>query len=291
VQEVDVPDDRSQNRGFFSIVQAKYFERLRKVVAAKFDPIKDENSRVVKVMKNTFRQCLKSPHVLRHVQAHEDIVAHLQVLGGSPFVSKHVHFNPDKFNDKNDFGIQAIQRNLVPNDFTNEDELWSGDSFNVTQYFEHQPWHAMVLFFDLVVGRCGDAVCLEKPAESWGYSADDTFEFESYRELLRTLDDAFIMRPQLRQILVDQVYRPSIKRQREFINERVGLQKSHGKSDPTKIRIENLQKMIPEINWLRVINSDLLNYSKLTESDEILINGGIELLQKLVKNLMEGDKK
>ncbi|KAG5669536.1 hypothetical protein PVAND_017423 [Polypedilum vanderplanki] len=294
VVQVDVPDDRFLFRGFLGIIQLKYFERQRKVVAAKFDPIKDENSRVIKIMKNTFSQCLKSKHTLRHIQAHKDIVDHLQSLGGSPYLSKHIHFNRDKFNEATDYGIEDLWTNNVPNSF-NEDELWTGETFNISRYFEDEPYHALLLFFDLEIKRCeNDVLCLKKPEESWGYVEKEEIDFGIYNELLRTLDDAFRMRPQLKKILIDQLYWPAIKRKRNFFKNRNMILEKFRKEEKTKIKIKNLQVLFPKnfkIDWLTIINSEFFEESKMTENDEILIESGIDLLQKLAKNFMETDKK
>ncbi|KAG5668297.1 hypothetical protein PVAND_016244 [Polypedilum vanderplanki] len=294
VVQVDVPDDRLSYRGFAGIVQAKYYERQRKVVAAKFDPIKDENSRIIKIVKNTFNQCLKSKHALRHIQAHKDIVEHLQSLGGSPYLSKHIHFNRDKFNEATDYGIDDLWTNNVPNSF-NEDELWIGEDFNVSRYFEVEPWFSFLLFFDLEIKRCeNDMVCLKDPVyNEYNFNSNEEDDFVNYKELLRTLDDAFRMRPQLRKILVDEVYWPVVKRIRIFLKKRVHLYNEFV-NRPSKIKIKNLQQLNAEklkIDWLQVINSQLFEESKLTENDEILVEGGIELLQQLVNNLIETDKK
>ncbi|KAG5666985.1 hypothetical protein PVAND_014988 [Polypedilum vanderplanki] len=292
--QVDVPDDRQYYRGFIGTVQAKYNERLRKVVAAKFDPIKDENSRVIKIIKNTFSQCLKLKHALRHIQAHKDIVEHLQSLGGSPYLSKHIHFNRDKFNEATDYGIDDLWTNNVPNSF-NEDELWTDEKFYVSRYFEIEPYHAFEVFFDLEIKRCeNDNLCLKKPENSWGLIKDEEKDFDDFKKLLRTLDDAFRMRPQLRKILIDQVYWPAVRRMRKFLLHRDFILYIYRKKEETKIKIKDLQAVFAEtfkIDWLQVINSQLFEESKLTENDEILIEGGIELLQQLVKNLMETEKK
>ncbi|KAG5669415.1 hypothetical protein PVAND_017302 [Polypedilum vanderplanki] len=292
--QVDVPDDRNLFRGFAGIAERKYDERQRKTVSAKFDPIKDENSRVIKIMKNTFSQCLKSKHTLRHIQAHKDIVDHLQSLGGSPYLSKHIHFNHDKFNEATDYGIDDIWTNNVPNSF-NEDELWTGENFNVSKYFEDEPKHALSLFFDLEVKRCeNDVLCLKKPVESWPYLKNEEYDFGIYNELFRTLDDAFRTGPKVKKILIDQVYWPAIKRYRNFLKNRNIVLDQFRKKEKTKIKIKDLQLMLAgnfKIDWLQVINSQFFEDSKLTENDEILIEGGIDLLQRLAKFLMETDKK
>ncbi|KAG5666869.1 hypothetical protein PVAND_014877 [Polypedilum vanderplanki] len=134
IDEIDVPDDRLYFRGFFTIIFGKYNEWQRKIVAATFDPIKDENSRKIKVLKNTFNQCLKSKHALRHIQAHKDLVEHLKSLGGSPYLSKHILFNHDKFNEATDYGIEDLWSNKVPNSF-NEEELWTDKENNIKKFF------------------------------------------------------------------------------------------------------------------------------------------------------------
>ncbi|KAG5685161.1 hypothetical protein PVAND_014353 [Polypedilum vanderplanki] len=294
VEEVDVPDDRKLYRGFFSTVEDKYFERLRKVVAAKFDPIKDENSRIIKIVKNTFSQCLKSKHALRHIQAHKDIVEHLQSLGGSPYLSKHIHFNRDKFNETTDFGIDDLWTNNVPNSF-NEDELWTGEDFNVSRYFEVEPNYSLNIFFDLGIKRCkNDILCLLKPESSWSYLKDEEYDFETNKELFRTLDDAFRMGPRLKKLLIEQVYWPAVKRKRNFLKNRNEIMNQYKKNETTNVKIKDLQDALAnklEIDWLQVVNSELFEESKLTENDEIFIEGGTELLQKLMENLIETDKK
>ncbi|KAG5669474.1 hypothetical protein PVAND_017361 [Polypedilum vanderplanki] len=293
IVQVDVPDDRQISRGFTSVIEKTYLERMRKTVAAKFDPIKDENSRVIKIIKNTFNQCLKSKHTLRHIQAHKDIVDYLQSLGGSPYLSKHIHFNHDKFNEATDYGIDDLWTNNVPNSF-NEDELWTGENFNVSKYFEDEPKHALSLFFDLEISRCkNDKICLKK-SNIWKANKEKEFEFESYKELLRTLDDAFVMRPQLRKILVKQLYKPAVERMRRFVGLRTDLWNEFKLGDFMRVKIKDLQKLSTEsfkINWLNVINSELFEESKLTENDEIFIEGNLELLQKLMELFTKASKK
>jgi hypothetical protein len=296
VEEVDVPDDRKQFRGFQSITRSTFKERMRKVAAAKFDPIKDQNSRMIRVVKNTFRQCLKSPHVLRHIQAHEDLVDQLRAMGGSPYLSKHVHFNPDKFNVTSDSGQWALWSNRVPHDFTDEDRLWTGGSFNMSKFFELEPATALNTFFNLEVGRCDDnAVCLKRSLSPLDEFTDDhrMFEFNQIREVLRTLDDAFIVRPQLRQILVDQIYRPAVERLLNFLTEREKLLRDSGASS-FAIRVGDMcDKFTPklDIDWLTIINSELLSESRLSADDEITVNLGVEMFQALGHLLVESDKK
>jgi hypothetical protein len=294
VDEVDVPDDREQYRGFLTIGYNKMKERLRKVAAAKFDPIKDHNSRTIKVIKNTFQQCIKTPHVLRHIQAHQDILNHLQVLGGSPYLSKHLHFNPDKFNETSDYGRWAIWTNNVPNDFTDEDKLWSGSSFNISKYFEHEPFIALNIFFNLEVGRCDGEVCLKQSSKTITKIKDDRkiYLFEQFKEALRTLDDAFIMRPQMRQILADQVYRPAVERLLKITFHLQDVLK--GSDQSFRIRVRDMRdKLTPElqIDWMKVINSELFKESRLSEDDEIMVEGAIMEIQGLAKWLLETDKK
>ncbi|KAG5667502.1 hypothetical protein PVAND_015481 [Polypedilum vanderplanki] len=291
IDEVDVPDDRQWFRGFMTIVENKFLERKRKIVAAKFDPNKDENNRVIKIVKNTFSQCLKSKHALRHIQAHKDIVEHLQSLGGSSFLSKHIYFNRDKFNEATDFGIEDLWTNNVPENF-NEDELWTGGNFNINKFFEVEPYHALSLFFDYEIKRCdNDKICFKR-SNLWNYIEDDYFEV--FYEFLRTLDDAFRMGPKMKKILINDVYKPSVRRVQEFMKIRGIILDKHRNKGKTKIIIKSLQFKFSgklEIDWLKIINSQLFEESKLTENDEIIIDGGIDLLEKLVKILIEMDKK
>ena len=66
--EIDQVNDRKLYRGVQSTVNDIFSQRLRKVLMEKVDA--NEDNRVVKVVKNTFRKCLKSPHTFRHLDAH-----------------------------------------------------------------------------------------------------------------------------------------------------------------------------------------------------------------------------
>ncbi|KAG5666868.1 hypothetical protein PVAND_014876 [Polypedilum vanderplanki] len=97
------------------------------------------------------------------------------------------------------------------------------------------------------------------------------------------------MSPQLKKILIDQVYWPSIKRLRKFLKSRDDIKISFNNSEMIKVKLfdlnETLSKIL-DIDWIQIINNELFEESKLTENDEILIEGGIEMFKSLANNLM-----
>ncbi|KAG5666648.1 hypothetical protein PVAND_014664 [Polypedilum vanderplanki] len=247
--DLEVVDDikEIENQLFQSIVNEIYHERLRKILATKYDEVKDHGSRVMRVMKNTFRQCFNSLHPTKHLQAQHDIFQHLKGLGSSPLLDNFLNL-------------------------TDDDEKWNNETFNFNLYFEVEPNHAMKIFFDLEVGRCGENICLKKPNNSWNIF-DEEFEAEKLLEIFENGSEFYDeMKSALQRKNFYHIYR-------EFIKSEVK------NSDSTFVKIKDLAEKFPlqfNVDWLQIINGELLERSQLTENDEILIESGVEVMQNLV---------
>jgi hypothetical protein len=229
-------DDADEGRHFYSIVEEIYSERLRKVLAARYDEDEDEDSRVVRVMKNTFRQCFNSLHQKKHLQAQNDVKQHLRGLGGAPVLSE-----------------------------------WSEESFNSSLYFDIEPHHALNVFLDLAVGRCGDEVCLQRPKERF-INFDVDFELAMFNELFESMEEAGDVRS-------------AVEKKRFYLTYREFIKSEMVRDENERIKVKDLKEKFPphfEVDWLSVINSELFEESRLSEEDEILIAGGVEAMQNLV---------
>lgn len=66
--EVEQINDRNLYRGLQKNLEDRFYNRIRRVLSEKISETGD--NRIVKVLKSTFKQCIKSPHTFRHLDAH-----------------------------------------------------------------------------------------------------------------------------------------------------------------------------------------------------------------------------
>lgn len=209
--EVDKLDDRYIYRGFPNIVSDKYFHRLRRVLDKPDE--KDDKNRIVRVLKNVFRRCRNSKHTFRHLEAHRDIMDYLQSLGGSPYVSKHLAFNPNRFDFQKDFKF-----GLNPGNVSDEDALWNEKEFNLEKVFKVEPWNAINFLLNFEIGRCGNGMlCLKKssdgPLGKLIYRPGfDKFYRNILMSILETLEDKYLLSPDLKEYVEEVVFRPTVDR-------------------------------------------------------------------------------
>ena len=155
------------------------------------------------------------------------------------------------------------------------------ENFEIDTLFEAQTNHAMTLFFDHFLNRCKfeniEKLCL-KMKIFWRYNKEVKIDLPNILKPLKLPEE------QKEQAVNDFLNFLLIKQpiQMEFRN----------LSAPEIIKIKDLNRKFPEVqlDWLNLVNKQLLSRSKVTEDDEILIENP-KLLGELLKAFAKLDKK
>lgn len=274
--EISQVNDRYIYRGLLVDTERKQLERNRKVLSAK---VTGSDNRIVKVVKGTYQKCLKSQHTFRHLEAHRDAIEYLEELGGSPYLSKHKSFNPNRFDAAVDYKVDKFPVNL---------DSWNQSSFNLMDLFLKEPHHAMAVLLNLYVGRCNEDDLCMRISNEWTFVDLPNFFYEVLKDLLEGLEDYFQLSPQHKEFLMNNVFLPAASNVDTFMKTRVEIEQEFESESAKMVKIKEL-KGIGGIDWLEVINQQLLNVSKVTEDDEILLKPN--KFRMLAENMQAFDKR
>lgn len=171
-----------------------------------------------------------------------EMIAYLQKLNGLPFIFKNTS---------------------------------TDDNFDIKTLFEQEPGHSINVFMDHIFLLCknpindsSDILCF-RTTNDWGSST----RYESDMEY--TLTKFNIQESLKKDMIKDLTVFLSLK---ERLQEKL---KAAGRSEILKISQLNRRFHQFNLDWLKMINSQLLKKSQLTEEDEILIENP-ELIQNLL---------
>lgn len=173
----------------------------------------------------------------------QDMIAFLQQLGGSP---------------------------LVTND------TWSDENFDIKTLFEEEPLHATLVFLDHKLTRCknpkneteNDVLC---------FNMDN-----GWRVAKNVMNDTIDILEPFK--LSESAKARAVKDFIDFLSlKNVHQKKFKDNAKPEVFKIREFNSKFSQLNldWLKIINSQLLGKSKLTEEDEIVIENP-ELFQHLL---------
>jgi hypothetical protein len=272
--EVSVVNDRYIYRGLSSEIEFKYWEKLRRILVEK---IKPKENRVVKITKNIFQKCIKSEHVLRHIDGHREIISYLQSLGGSPYLSHHISFNDHLFDFEHYEIFTARNSSLM------EDTLWNNSDFSVKRLFKAEPSDSLWFLMSYELQRCldGKSLCLTYISTSeWNEVVE-----KSVLEVLELMNDNFSVHLNVKKELREKMFRPAIENFKEFSKTKEAIEGRFGNKLKAKTRqkIRDLSEAT-NLNWTEIINDQLIGSSAVSENDYVNVES-FELLKRLGMNL------
>ncbi|KAG5668090.1 hypothetical protein PVAND_016045 [Polypedilum vanderplanki] len=287
--EINKVSDRRIYRGLQTLAEMTLEERLRKVLSEKYDSKND--NKIVKIIKNTFRKCLKSPHTFRHIEAHKEAVKYLNFLGGSPYLSRHIVFNPNRFDEKFDYKFE-----IFPGNVSRNDKLWNKSNFNLSKYFEFEPQHSLTVFYGRRIKRCTDPrdetkeiLCIAVD-EDFGFIDRPNFFVEIFTELFDTLEDRYLLSKKNKILARNEIFIPAAKNVEIYMRTREEILQRNKNERPVMMTVKELRKLNENIafDWLKVINHMLMKDSKIDENEEIYVHA--QTVKELGENLMDFDK-
>lgn len=289
--EIGPPNDRNAQRGFQKDIEDKLAEGMRRVLSEK---IHENDEKIVKNVKKMFKVFLKSDHALRHIEGHKTFVEYLRFLGGSPYLSKHLAWNPFWFDKSKDFGF------LMPKNSSALDlDLWDEKKFSLQKLIENEAENFLKYFFDLQLMRCkngkSEILCLETFEYISGFKTIPTAYKAAFEDtdqlysMLRIMNDYFTAGFYGKIELDEKIFKPAMENFKEFLNSRRKILKSFKEFKPQIIKIKEL-KNIFNIDWLKLINLQLFEVYQVNEEEEILVKD-VNMLGMLAKNLFEMPKR
>lgn len=287
-------NDRNSQRGFMKDVEEKLVEKFRRALSEK---VQESDEKIIQEVKVFFKMSIKSDHALRHIEGHRGFVEFLSLLGGSPYLSRHLAWNPFMFDKSKDFGISQV-RNSSALDMN----LWDEEKFNLKTLAHHEPESFLRFFFDLEVKRCKikdsrrEILCLDTYEYITGfkYMAEVyKLSFENSEQILRMLEvmnDNFVAGFYGKIELREKVFKPALKNFEIFLKSRREILED-SESEPELIKIKDLRVKMPALNvdWLRIFNFQLLKNHQVTENDWIQVRN-LRIFKKLARNLVEMPK-
>lgn len=248
------------------------------------------------MIKNTFQRCLKSNHPFRDVELHREIIEYVDSLGGSPYLHKHLLFNPNRFDASRDFKFDIFPGEV--------NENWDENNFNLSKLFENEPILAFDLFLNFELKRCEQFLCFSPKPPQFDWIEEYNISWTSYRQMLETLED--FIAPQFKKNLNEKIIQPALSNLRQFQLSKIEIienfinkylltkpyqNRLYGvKSYVIRIKDVKIYTSSLNIDWLKIINSLLLDESKVNE-DEIIVINGFDLMLQLIENLVKFDKR
>lgn len=209
-------------------------------------------------------------------------------------------------------GISKILEHLsklVGSPFLNRTHGWNSSSFDLKRIFEYEPPDVTSIFLDHKLKRCKspddqskDILCL-KFDYSW---VNTNFSGQDMAELLLDMNEAYLIKEneklQLKAQIDDAVERVRIfndlkvikhfHRFYNFLNFKFQESQRNNFSvfSQQLMTVNELSALTKDLslNWLTIINNQLLNSSKITEDDLILVDNP-ELLNAISKKISEAD--
>jgi hypothetical protein len=161
---------------------------------------------------------------------------------------------------------------------------WDNERFDLQNLFYREPDHATFLFLDHKLLRCKDP--RNTSSKVLCFRMNNGWKFGEKVEN-DTLD---ILKPLQ---LDSDVKVAAVKNFIEFLQIKRPLQNKFSKTGKAKIvQIKNLKEMFPnlDLDWLKIVNLQLMEHSQKSEDDEIMIENP-ELMQQLATVLTKLDKK
>lgn len=260
------------------------------------------------MIKNTFRQCMRIPHhPFRHLDFHRQVIDHLSSLGGSPYLSQHIAFNPNRFDVSRGFKF-----NLTPGNFN--ENSWNEENFNISKIFQAEPIHAFQVFFKYEIKRYSvpafpnrEFVCFQPTNAQFDWVEKANLSWISYQEMLESLEDIHLIAPQFKKVLREEIIAPALSNLREYQLSREKIydkfNEKHLISDPSfDRRIYEIPNYVIELdivdsylgdfglNWKELLDGLVLEEQKF-EKDDIIVVRGAELMMELMENFKKTSKR
>jgi hypothetical protein len=127
--------------------------------------------------------------------------------------------------------------------------------------------------------------------KNWFVPYEST-EYALYKDLIDDYEDRYLISPNRRRYLEEKLIKPAVRSKRQFMISRKKIYVKNDVNNVSLVKIRNLKEIAADldIDWLKVINSQLFDESKVDENEKIFIFGGAQLFKELASNLLESDK-
>ena len=171
-------------------------------------------------------------------------------------------------------------------------DIWNSSNFNLTKLFHHEFNHAFSVFMNYKLTRCNQILCFNiDPKNQWNWNDRENFSYDSYKEMLENLEDHYIIGPQFRLILKEQMFDPASEELKKFLMKRNEIVENYKSNENKFLRIEELYEENFPIDWIKVINQQLFKGSQVNKTQMIMIEGGLNLMREHFKHLKGSDAK
>lgn len=300
--DVGPPSDRDQERSFQREIHEKLIDRIRRVYSAKISPT---DGKVVTLLKIFYKDFLKSDHAFRVIRGHKAFIDYATLLGGSPYLSHHLAWNPFMFDKSEDFGILRPK-----NSSALEMDLWDEKSFSFQRIVDYEPEHFLKFFFDMQLKRCkiprqnsfklDEILCLDifsylSGFDLVGMAYKAQFEnIEGFYSMLEVMNDHYIAGLHGKKELREKMFDPVIKKVEFYLESRKRIWNKFSEENMKVIKIRELQEISKNLNfnidWLKLINLQLFDKYQVTQDDQILVKD-LNLLKELIENLAKTPKR
>lgn len=181
-----------------------------------------------------------------------------------------------KFNSTADYRFGAVHGNLSSNN-------WKPGEFNFKKIIQAEPAHFLSVFMGLQVSRCQNHICLEIHKKNpWNWRDSDSYSHDNYLTLFEDLEDHYVVAPQFKKILREKMFEPPLRKLRKFLKNRNKILEKYKNMEKKVVKGGNLGL---SLDWRDVINSQLMEGSRISEEDLVMIQGGPKMLVELIKHL------
>lgn len=203
-------------------------------------------------------------------------------LGGSPYLSRHHVFNPNKFNAAKNFKFDILPGNI-------ENSTWKSENFSLRKYYQAQPYIFLAIFFHLKIERFSNNSLVLAPTAEYSYFDSPEKFYETLKEMFENLEDTYHVGPQFKKILKKQMFLPVCINLWKFSKARTNIEKKYENEEYTAMSVEELQNLTAydDLNWLEIINGQLLKKSWIAKNEKVYVKK--KLIKELAENLFNFD--
>lgn len=212
-----------------------------------------------------------------------DIIGYLKALGSSPYLNKHILFNPNKFDASKDYKFDVYPGNI-------ENDTWDSSEFSLRSYFTAQPSTFVAIFYHQNIYRTPDNHLGFVTSSRYNHQNNSEVLLNIMREMFENLEDTYHIGPHFKKILKDQMFVPTVQNMWEFTRMRHEVEEKYANESAELISIKELQDLTSEsVNWLEIFNGQLFKRSRVDENARVWCKPN--LMKELGENLMKSDKR
>lgn len=143
----------------------------------------------------------------------------------------------------------------------------------------------------LQISRCAARICIKiDEGNAWSWRDEGNYSYESYRAMFEALEDHYVVAPQYKKLLKEEMFDPPLRELRKFLKIRNKIIKKYSKRTFEAVKIEEIDENL-KIDWLEVINSQLMGRSQAKRGDFVVVQGGKLIIEELIRHFMAHSKR